>query len=198
LRTCRMSPASKSPQVHDAHRSDRCPPSIRPVHRSDWPSVVCRAHFGLRSWLCGSTKEPSGFLVNHCKPCILGVTSTLIPLMTSPPWLSRLGLGFEAQLRNHTRLRLALSCHHAAALDPVNHRRPHQACLSLYTWRPHKYRPFALVLHLHRRNQTATCTCNTGLRVSPRNVVNHSSLRSDHLSVLGRTHVLNGPQQTHY
>jgi hypothetical protein len=29
----------------------------------------------LRSWLCGSTKEPSGFLVNHRKPCELGVAS---------------------------------------------------------------------------------------------------------------------------
>jgi hypothetical protein len=29
----------------------------------------------LRSCLCGSTKEPSGFLVNHWKPCELGVTS---------------------------------------------------------------------------------------------------------------------------
>jgi hypothetical protein len=29
----------------------------------------------LRSWLCGSTKEPSGFLVNHWKPRELGVAS---------------------------------------------------------------------------------------------------------------------------
>jgi hypothetical protein len=29
----------------------------------------------LRSWLCGSTKEPSGFLVNHRKPRELGVAS---------------------------------------------------------------------------------------------------------------------------
>jgi hypothetical protein len=29
----------------------------------------------LRSWLCGSTKEPSGFLVNHRKPHELGVAS---------------------------------------------------------------------------------------------------------------------------
>jgi hypothetical protein len=29
----------------------------------------------LRSWLCGSTKEPSSFLVNHWKPHELGVAS---------------------------------------------------------------------------------------------------------------------------
>jgi hypothetical protein len=29
----------------------------------------------LRSWLCGSTKEPNGFLVNHRKPRELGVAS---------------------------------------------------------------------------------------------------------------------------
>jgi hypothetical protein len=33
------------------------------------PSLV------LRSWLCGSTKEPSGFLVNHRKPRKLSVAS---------------------------------------------------------------------------------------------------------------------------
>jgi hypothetical protein len=29
----------------------------------------------LRSWLCGSTKEPSDFLVDHWKPRELGVAS---------------------------------------------------------------------------------------------------------------------------
>jgi hypothetical protein len=44
---------------------------VTPPHRSDRypPSSV------LRSWLCGSTKEPSGFLVNHWKPRELGVAS---------------------------------------------------------------------------------------------------------------------------
>jgi hypothetical protein len=32
-------------------------------------------HLCLRSWLCGSTKEPSGFMVNHQKPRELGVAS---------------------------------------------------------------------------------------------------------------------------
>jgi hypothetical protein len=59
---------------------------VRPVlptgqtgtHRSDWsdrsgtaaaPSLV------LQAWICGSTKEPSGFLVNHQKPRELGAAS---------------------------------------------------------------------------------------------------------------------------
>jgi hypothetical protein len=49
-------------QTGQTHRSDRCDAAALP------PSV-------LRSWLCGSTKEPSGFLVNHWKPRELGVAS---------------------------------------------------------------------------------------------------------------------------
>jgi hypothetical protein len=56
---------------------------VRPVlltcqmgtHRSDWSSTAAAPSSVLRSWLCGSTKEPSGFLVNHCKPRELGVAS---------------------------------------------------------------------------------------------------------------------------
>jgi hypothetical protein len=35
----------------------------------------CSTIFGLWSWLCRSTKEHSGFLVNHWKPRELGVAS---------------------------------------------------------------------------------------------------------------------------
>jgi hypothetical protein len=56
---------------------------VRPVlltgqtgtHRSDWSGAVATLSSVLRSWLCGSTKEPSGFLVNHRKPRELGVAS---------------------------------------------------------------------------------------------------------------------------
>jgi hypothetical protein len=56
---------------------------VRPVlptgqtgtHRSDRSGAVAAPSSVLRSWLCGSTKEPSGFLVNHWKPCELGVAS---------------------------------------------------------------------------------------------------------------------------
>jgi hypothetical protein len=56
---------------------------IRPVlltsqtgtHRSDRSGAAASPSSVLRSWLCGSTKEPSGFLVNHRKPRELGVSS---------------------------------------------------------------------------------------------------------------------------
>jgi hypothetical protein len=45
------------------------------THQSDRSYVVAPPSSVLQSWLCGSTKEPSGFLVNHWKPCELGVAS---------------------------------------------------------------------------------------------------------------------------
>jgi hypothetical protein len=35
------------------------------THQSDWPGAAAAPSSVLRSWLCGSTKEPSGFMVNH-------------------------------------------------------------------------------------------------------------------------------------
>jgi hypothetical protein len=83
-----VSSASKLPDAHGSHWSDQ-------------PNAVCCAP-DLQSWLCGSTKEPSGFVANHYKPRGLGATSTPIQLMTWPPRSSRLGLGFVAQPRNHS------------------------------------------------------------------------------------------------
>jgi hypothetical protein len=45
------------------------------THRSDRSGAAAAPSSVLRSWLCGSTKEPSGFLVNHWKPRELGVAS---------------------------------------------------------------------------------------------------------------------------
>jgi hypothetical protein len=45
------------------------------AHRSDWSGTAAPPSLVLRSWLCGSTKEPSGFLVNHRKPREFGVAS---------------------------------------------------------------------------------------------------------------------------
>jgi hypothetical protein len=47
------------------------------------------------------------------------------------------------------------SCHHTPALDPAGHRVPRTkpTCL-LHTWRPHRRRPFALVLHLHQHQSS--------------------------------------------
>jgi hypothetical protein len=45
------------------------------THRSDRSGATATPSSVLRSWLCGSTKQPSGFLVNHWKPRELGVAS---------------------------------------------------------------------------------------------------------------------------
>jgi hypothetical protein len=65
------------------HWSDRSDPPVRPV-RPTGQTRLELLHLHLRSWLCGSTKEPSGFLVNHRKPrarCSL----RQLPLMTRLP-----------------------------------------------------------------------------------------------------------------
>jgi hypothetical protein len=45
------------------------------THQSDRSGAAAAPSLVLRSWLCGATKEPSGFLVNHWKPRELGVAS---------------------------------------------------------------------------------------------------------------------------
>jgi hypothetical protein len=45
------------------------------THWSDRSGAAAAPSLVLRSWLCGSTKEPSGFLVNHWKPRELSVAS---------------------------------------------------------------------------------------------------------------------------
>jgi hypothetical protein len=45
------------------------------THWSNRSGAAAAPSSVLRSWLCGSTKEPSCFLVNHWKPCELGVAS---------------------------------------------------------------------------------------------------------------------------
>jgi hypothetical protein len=73
LRSRRVSSASKIPDYVVAHWSDRCSSPVSPVptgqtHRSDRSGAAAAPSSVLRSWLYGSTKEPSGFLVNHWKP----------------------------------------------------------------------------------------------------------------------------------
>jgi hypothetical protein len=83
MRSRRVSSASKIPDCIVAHRSDRCSSPIRLVptgqtgqtHRSDQSGAVAAPSLVLRSWLCGSAKEPNDFLVNHWKPRELGVAS---------------------------------------------------------------------------------------------------------------------------
>jgi hypothetical protein len=50
------------------------------THRSDRFGTATAPSSVLRSWLCGSTKEPSGFLLNHRKPRELGVAYAIRPL----------------------------------------------------------------------------------------------------------------------
>jgi hypothetical protein len=45
------------------------------THRSDRSGTAAAPSSVLLSWICGSTKEPSGSLVNHRKPHELGVAS---------------------------------------------------------------------------------------------------------------------------
>jgi hypothetical protein len=68
-------------RFEDARLRRRTP--VRPVptsetgqtHWSDRSGTATSPSSVLQSWLCGSTKEPSGFLVNHWKPRELGVAS---------------------------------------------------------------------------------------------------------------------------
>jgi hypothetical protein len=84
MRSRRVSSTSNSPNCVVAHHSDRCSSLVRLVptgqtsqtHRSDRSGAAAAPSSVLQSWLCGSTKEPNGFLVNYWKPCELGVAST--------------------------------------------------------------------------------------------------------------------------
>jgi hypothetical protein len=64
--------------THRSDRSDQYPPVI-PVRPTGQTGLALLQHrirfFGLGLILCGSTKEPSGILVNHVKPRELGVAS---------------------------------------------------------------------------------------------------------------------------
>jgi hypothetical protein len=80
LRSRCVSSASKSVDCVIAHRSDRCSTPVRPVptsqtHRSNRSGATGTPSSVLWSWLCGSTKEASGFLVNHWKPRELSAAS---------------------------------------------------------------------------------------------------------------------------
>jgi hypothetical protein len=83
MRSRRVSSTSKIPDCVVAHRLDSCSSPVRLVptgqtgqtHRSDRSGAAAALSPVLQPWLCGSTKEPSGFLVNHWKPRELSVAS---------------------------------------------------------------------------------------------------------------------------
>jgi hypothetical protein len=83
------------------------------THRSDRSDADAPPSSVLRSWICGSTKEPSGFLANHWKPRELGVASTnhhswlgshVVP---ARPW-------FWGSTKKPSMTSSCLSCHHVA------------------------------------------------------------------------------------
>jgi hypothetical protein len=88
------------------------------------------------------------------------------PLMTWLPWCpgSTLVLWFNQETIH--RLYLAVLATMRPALDPAIHRIPRTkpTCL-LHTWRPHRQRPFALVLHLHQHESS----CNLPLQYLGKN-----------------------------
>jgi hypothetical protein len=62
-------------RLEDSGLRRRTPVRPVPTHRSDRSGTAAAPSSVIRSWLCGSTKEPSGFPVNHWKPHELGVPS---------------------------------------------------------------------------------------------------------------------------
>jgi hypothetical protein len=62
------------------------------------------------------------------------------------------------------------------ALDPAGHRVPRTkpTCL-LHTWRPHRRRPFVLVLHLHQHQSSRNLHLQYLAKNQSIHIVNHSS-----------------------
>jgi hypothetical protein len=134
--------------------------------------------------------------VNHCKPCELGVASANLHSFLGSH-VVRLDLGFEALPRNRPQLHLAVHATMRPALDPTGHRVPRTkpTCL-LHTWRPHRQRPFALVLHLHHHESSR----NLHLQYLAKNQSTQRCLslitqRSDHPPVLEPHMVLTSTKQ---
>jgi hypothetical protein len=87
------------------------------THRSDSSGAVAPPSSVLRSWLCESNKEPSGFLVNYRKPRELGVASAnhhswlgshVVP---ARPW-------FWGSTKKPSMTSSCRSCHHVARTWP--------------------------------------------------------------------------------
>jgi hypothetical protein len=151
MRSRRVSSTSKIPdcvvahgQTCAPHRSDRYPP-VRPVRS------CCNSVFGssaLALWIKQGAQwfssEPPETPRTQC-------SLRQSPLMTRLPRSP--GSTLVLRLNQETVHDFILLFHATMrpALDPAGHQVPRtkRNCL-LHTWRPHRRRPFVLVLHLHQ------------------------------------------------
>jgi hypothetical protein len=170
----------EQPRVHRSPRppdtSPAIPPCVPPASKLlGAPGSRLRPP-SLRSWFCGSTKLPDGFVVNHRKPRV------------QTPVVSR----YHAPVLVHDFVLLFFSpC--GPHLITFGHRvhRAKPTCLSTPRG-PTRLRPLVSALHLHHRKSSR----NMHLQYSTKSqsIPHCQSLitaRSDHQPVLGRT----GPQQ---
>jgi hypothetical protein len=141
-----VSSASKSPDCIIAHWSDWCTSPVRPV----W--CCCTSVFNL-----GFVDQPRNLVVfwwttgNPANSVYPPPITTLDVAHTK----SRLNLGFEAQSRNHPLLHLTILATMQPALDSASHQVSRtKPTYLLHTWRPHRPRPFAVVLHLHQHQSS--------------------------------------------
>jgi hypothetical protein len=134
-----------------------------------WTLCCLRAKL-LLTW---PPRRPGSVLVLWNKPTKPYVQTPVVRCYPAPTPCSRLRLAFLPPCGPHL-------------IPSTTSQVPQTKTTCLSTpWRPHRHRPFMLVLQLHHANQAATCNCNTRPRVSPYHVINHSSLKSDHPPVLG-------------
>jgi hypothetical protein len=132
------------------------------THRSDRSGTAAAPSSVLRSWLCGSTKEPSGFLVNHRKPRELVVASANLHswlgshIVSPRPW-------FWGSTKKPSTTSSCCSCHHAAPhLTPLATGSLERSLLVFST-------PGGLTgddlsrlfFTCTSTSQATTCTCNT-------------------------------------
>jgi hypothetical protein len=123
------------------------------THRSDRSGAVATPSSVLRSWLCESTKEPSGFLVNQWKPRLLGVASANrhswlgSHVVSARPW-------FSGSTKKSSMTSSCCSCHHSARTWPRWPPSPSNEGLTSNDL-------LRLFFTCTNTSQAATCTCNT-------------------------------------
>jgi hypothetical protein len=123
------------------------------LNRPGWPHLLVKSSASVL-WINRVTQWFSGEPLQTPRTrCSLRQSPLMIRLPHSSG--SRLDLGFDAQPRNRPRLRPTVLATMRPALDSAGHRVPRTkpTCL-LHTWRPHRRRPFALVLHLHQHQSS--------------------------------------------